>query len=253
VTKTAIACAALRLAARSTVDLDFPVVGDASLRALLRHEARLSCYGRLPAYHDAVAARRPAWTADEMLARCADLPPPEGWAYSNIGYLHARRALERASGLPLGPLLAREVLGPAGLIQARLGEGVEPMPHLPALARYDFGWVYHGCLIGPPSEAAAMMAAILGGRLLDANGLAVLRDVRRLGGAVPGRVWTEHGYGLGLMSGRAGPVALEGHSGGGPGSTCAVYRIGDAVVATFSTSRSEAVPERAVVRAARRP
>jgi CubicO group peptidase (beta-lactamase class C family) len=225
----------------------------ASLRALLRHEARLPCYGRLQAYHAAVAARGPAWPEEEMLARCADLPAPEGWAYSNVGYLHARRALERASGLGLDALLAREVLAPAGLARTRLARGLEDLPHLPGLAGYDFGWVYHGCLLGPPSEAAAMMDAILGGRLLDGAGLAGMRDVLALGGAVPGRAWTRHGYGLGLMSGEMAGRPAEGHSGGGPGSTCAVYRIGARTVAAFSTAPSEAAPERAALRAAPPP
>ena len=253
-TKTAIACAALRLAARGALNLDAPLaeVG-ASLRALLRHDARLPDYVALPAYRAAVAAREPAWPTDDLLARCAGLPRPEGWAYSNIGYLHARRALERAAGTGLDRLLATEVLRPAGLARTRLARGVEDLPHLPDLAGYDFGWVYHGCLIGPPAEAAAMMAAILDGPLLDAGGRAAMNDVRRVGGAIPGRIWTECGYGLGLMSGRAGRVAMTGHSGGGPGATCAVYRTGGRIAAAFSTAPSEAVPERAALRAAPRP
>lgn len=54
-------------------------------------------------------------------------------------------------------------------------------------------------------------------------------DRHPLGGPLPGRPWVTTGYGLGLMLGtmrRAGmpqPLAVLGHSAGGPGSVGAVY------------------------------
>ncbi|WP_280652837.1 serine hydrolase domain-containing protein [Jannaschia formosa] len=250
VTKTAIACAVLRLARRGAVELDAPLPGYGhSLRTLLRHEARLPCYSALPAYRAAVAAGEAAWPADDLIARCASLPRPDGWAYSNLGYLLARRTLEEATGLPLAELLRREVLAPLSL-SARLAEGCEALPMTPG---YDFGWVYHGCLIGPAAEAAAMMRGILGGALLEPSELAQMTRPTLLGDALPGRPWTRHGYGLGLMIGEMRGRPAAGHSGGGPGATCAVFRVGGTVVAAFATDARPGVTERAVVRAAPTP
>jgi hypothetical protein len=46
-----------------------------------------------------------------------------------------------------------------------------------------------------------------------------------LPGPVPARPWTIPGYGLGVMMGETtGGLRVAGHTGGGPGSTIAVYR-----------------------------
>jgi CubicO group peptidase (beta-lactamase class C family) len=183
----------------------------------------------------------------------AGLPAPHGWSYSNVGYLLARRRIEAAAGAPLSEVLRDAVIRPAGLRGVRLASGVQDLPHLPGAAGYDFDWVYHGCLLGPPAQAAAMMAAILDGTLLSARALAALRRVTPLGGAVARRPWSRHGYGTGLMAGEMRGLPAEGHSGAGPFSTCAVYRIGGRVAAAFSTAPTEAAAERAALRASRAP
>jgi D-alanyl-D-alanine carboxypeptidase len=99
-TKTLIAACALRLAEAGRLDLDAPLPGrTATCRAVLQHRAGLPDYGGLQAYHLAVARGDEPWSDAELLAR---LPPdhllfaPEtSWAYSNIGYLLIRRAIER--------------------------------------------------------------------------------------------------------------------------------------------------------------
>ena len=193
----------------------------------------------------------------DLLDRCrADGPPPPPgarWSYSNFGYLLARIEIERRAGTGLADLLRAEVIAPLDLADVRLAEGTERLDHLPGSARYDFGWVYHGCLLGPAASAARFVDAALGGDLLSAQSRAALTARRPLDAVVPGRPWTRTGYGLGLMSGAmgaAGPAA--GHSGRGPFSTCAVYRftrIGR-TVAAFSRAATEAVPERAAGRVA---
>jgi len=187
-----------------------------------------------------------------MLARIPPpvAPPGRDWAYSNVGYLLALREIGRVTGLDPDALLTSEVIVPLMLDRTRLARGPEALPHLPP--GYDFGWVYHRCLIGPADAAARLVHAATENGYVDR---ADLTARRRLGGAVPGRPWTDHGYGLGLMSGTmggAGP-AMD-HSGGGPISTCAIYRFPDSglTAAAFSRATSEAVPERAVARLARR-
>jgi D-alanyl-D-alanine carboxypeptidase len=243
VTKTAIAATALRLAAAGRLDLDAGLPeGPFSLRRLLRHEARLPDYGTFPPYAAAVARGLDPWPPEELLARAAALPAPTAWTYSNIGYLLARRALERSQGAPLGTLVAEWLLAPLGLARPRLAETRADMEAaaLPSPG-YHPGWVYHGCLLGPVADAAALLHGILAGPLLTPEDRAALCNPTPVGGPLPGRPWRSTGYGLGLMVGEMqgsyGPVAALGHSAGGPGSGGATYRFptlpGAPVVAVF--------------------
>ncbi len=232
-TKTAIAATALRLAAAGRLDLDARLPdGPFTLRQLLRHEARLPDYGTFPPYGAAVARGLDPWPADELLARTARLRTPTAWTYSNIGYLLARRALERSEGAPLAAILAERLLAPADLVRTRMAETRADMEGtaLPSPG-YHPGWVYHGCLIGPVADAAALLRALLAGPLLDAASRRSLVDAVPVGAPPPGRPWRTVGYGLGLMTGEMqgarGPVAALGHSAGGPGSGGAVYAFPD--------------------------
>lgn len=88
------------------------------------------------------------------------------------------------------------------------------------------------------------------GGLLRADTLARMQAPHVLGGALPGRPWRAHGYGLGLMCGEvAGLGRAVGHSGGGPGSVCAVYHLPEAgvAVASFARGGPEAVAENAAM------
>lgn len=78
---------------------------------------------------------------------------------------------------------------------------------------------------------------------------------RPLGEAIDGRPWTQHGYALGLMTGRCGPAGrMLGHSGGGPFSVCAIYHLRNrpspVTVACFAEGRDVGVAESAAVAAA---
>jgi hypothetical protein len=71
-----------------------------------------------------------------------------------------------------------------------------------------------------------------------------------LGGALPGRPWTECGYGLGVMSGSWGAAGrVIGHTGGGPFSVNAVYHFPDMdqplTVASFTDGQEEGIAEHA--------
>jgi hypothetical protein len=74
-----------------------------------------------------------------------------------------------------------------------------------------------------------------------------------LPGPVPERPWQIPGYGLGTMTGETtSGLKVGGHTGGGPGSTIAVYRgLRDAkprTAAFFRTSEDEAKTEEGAFR-----
>ena len=230
--KTVIASAALALVAQNRLSLDEPVRGKPfTLRQLLGHSAGLRCYGTLPAYHAAVAAGELPWSVEEMLRRVdADTlayEPGHGWGYSNVGYLLVGGLIETAAGLPLGQALQHLVftpLGIAGVDVARVPADLDKTAWGNA-RRYHPAWVYHGLLVGTPSAAALFLHRLLAGDLLPPDLLVAMQDGTLVGGALVGRPWTTVRYGLGLMMGRGQPPGdYVGHTGGGPGSTSAVYR-----------------------------
>jgi CubicO group peptidase (beta-lactamase class C family) len=258
-TKTVIATAALRLVSQGRLDLDAPVHGRAfSLRQLLRHRAGLPDYGGLPAYHEAVAAGEPPWTPEDLLQRVrADTPiypPGQGWLYSNVGYWFARRLIEDTTGEPLERALRHLVLDPAGVSGVALAREPEDLERTAwgNADAYHPGWVYHGLLTGPAGAAALLLYRLLAGTLLPAPLLAAMLARHPVGGPVPGRPWRSAAHGLGLMIGDGEPDGrYAGHTGSGPGSTCAVYRRVDApgdrpwpAAAAFARAGHEAVVER---------
>ena len=224
-TKTALAAAALVLVERGRLRLDDLVAGQAfTLRQLLQHRAGLRDYGELAEYHAAVVRGDPPWSRDEFLERVATLPtrsPGTVWAYSNVGYRQVADEIERAVGGPLDVALDTLVLGPLGIEGARLAAGRD----VPMALGYNAGWVFHRLLIGPISSAALLLDRLLAGRLIGPDSLAEMR----LGFPLPqfaGPVFATLSYGLGLMTPRTHAGApMEGHTGGGPGSTIAVYRF----------------------------
>jgi D-alanyl-D-alanine carboxypeptidase len=254
-TKTVIAAATLRLAETGEIDLDEPLPREAfTLRQLLGHRAGLPDYGGWPDYHAAVAAGEPPWPRKLMLDRALShgplFAPGTGWHYSNIGYMLAVRRLEQVTSLGLADLLRHHVLQPLDLSDIRLAEGGADFHDLywPAATRYDPGWVYHGCLVGTAAAAARLLHGLVTGQLLHADSLSMMQNFHPLGGLVPGRPWTRHGYGLGLMIGEMGVAGRAiGHSGGGPFCVNAVYhfpdRDGPATIACFTDGTDEGLPE----------
>ena len=84
--------------------------------------------------------------------------------------------------------------------------------------------LYHGLLVGPLREAPLLLDRLLGGALLPSE----LLDGHRLNMLIPERSWQEPACGLGQMCGKVAIGGfIAGHSGGGPGSVIAVYRLYD--------------------------
>jgi CubicO group peptidase (beta-lactamase class C family) len=256
-TKTVIAAAALVLVDEGRLALDDPLPRRAfTLRQLLQHTAGVANYGELAAYHDAVARNDEPWPVADVLARTepgwSRYPPGQGWGYSNIGYLFARQCIEEAAGEDVSAALTRLVLRPLGIEGARLAQTRADLDGvaLGEAAGYHPGWVYHGLLVGPLAAGCRLLERLMAGRLLPAPLLAEMCSQRKLGGAVPGRPWRTHGYGLGLMIGTtAWGERVLGHTGGGPGSTLAVYHLPDRATprtaAAFAFGDDEGSVERA--------
>ncbi|NUB12773.1 serine hydrolase [Azospirillum brasilense] len=255
ITKTLTAAALLRLCGQGLIDPDAPLdrwlpdfaaADRMTLAQLLAHRAGLRNYGGSPAYHAAVRAGEAPWSEDGFLERCraADLfaPPGREFSYSNIGYLLAKRVLERVTDLPFAQALDRELFRPLALtgwsVPTERGDlsglWTGPSPYLggkdgpPAdvAALYHPGWVAHGVVAATAADIADLLHALFAGGLLPAAEAARMHDSLPVPGTMRGRPWVEPGYGLGLMVERdaqAGPY--WGHTGGGPGGSACAYHF----------------------------
>ena len=258
-TKTVLAATALTLVRDRLINLDEPLLDQPfTLRQLLRHEAGLADYGELAQYHAAVNNSEPAWSAAEMMQRLDGArlrySPGTGWRYSNVGYWLIGRLIERLTDLTLDDAVMQRALTPLGLSNVRFAKTRADLQAsiLGSASTYDPAWVYHGLLIGPVSQAALFLDRLLCTDLLPTALLQDMQTARIVGGPIPGRPWITPGYGLGVMQGAiAGGYTLTGHTGCGPGSVIAVYRIndGDTAVccAAFEQGASEGAVEAVVV------
>lgn len=234
-TKTVIATAALALVDKGRLALDAPLPGRPyTMRHLLQNTGGVPNYGGLKDYHAAVARGDEPWPVPALLQRVGvdrlRFAPGTGWEYSNVGYLLARLRIEEIAGEEFGVALERLVLRPLGVEGVRLARERDDLDGVGMgdAAGYHPGWVYHGLLVGPLAEACRLLDRLMAGGLLPPPLLDEMRRAHAIGGEVPGRPWRSHGYGLGLMIGttEAGERAF-GHTGGGPGSTLAVYHRPD--------------------------
>ena len=258
-TKTVLAATTLTLVRDGLMELDAPIFDQPfTLRQLLQHEAGLADYSELAEYHAAVTNNEPAWSVNEMMQRLdatrLRYGPGTGWRYSNVGYLLIGKLIERLTDLTLDEALIQRVLAPLGLSNIRFAKTRADLQatHLGSTSNYDPAWVYHGLLIGPISQAALFLDRLLCADLLSSGLLQDMQTARILGGPIPGRPWITPGYGLGVMHGAIdGGFSLCGHTGCGPGSVIAVYRISDdnasACCAAFEAGASEGVVEAIVV------
>ena len=254
-TKSVLAICALRLVEEKRLDLDTARPGKPyTLRHLLQHRAGVPDYGRLRAYHAAVERNDVPWSRADLLQAVGvdrlDFPPGTGWAYSNLGYLFVRDAIEEVTGLPLAAALREMVFGPLAVSSVRLATMPKDFQEVlwPALHSYDPQWVYHGCLLGTTMDAARVLHALIQGQILRSATLQTMMESHELTGVISGRPWTACGYGLGLMSGLMGVSGRAiGHSGAGPGGVNAVYHFPDAAlpstVAAFTDGDDEGTVE----------
>jgi D-alanyl-D-alanine carboxypeptidase len=259
-TKTVIAICALKLCEDGAIDLDACLDGAPyTVRQLLSHTAGLADYGSIPEYHRAVAADEEPWSREKLLgavlARGPLFAPGEGWSYSNVGYMLAREQIEAASGLDFARLVNDMVSRPLGLASIELATTREQFSRVywKAAEHYHPGWVYHGCLTGTVQDAARVLHGLFSRKLLSTAMLEQMLVRHPVGGAISGRPWTDHGYGLGVMIGSMGESGRAiGHSGGGPFSVNAIYHFSDRdepiTVACFTDAKDEGRAEFQVTR-----
>jgi CubicO group peptidase (beta-lactamase class C family) len=250
-TKTVIAVCAWKLVEAGIVDLDAPLPAEPyTLRQLLQHRAGVPNYGGLAAYHAAVARGDAPWSRRRLLrtVRADELlfEPGAGWAYSNVGYMFARERIEALSGRDFADLVVEYVCAPLGLASVRFARTRADFAEIPwsAAARYDPGWVYHGCLVGTAKDAAVLLHGLFDGSLLRRDSVEAMTAARPVAAPVPDRPWSRTGYAAGLMSGEmTGAGGAIGHSGGGPFSVVAVYHFPDAAVSTTAACFTEGTDE----------
>jgi CubicO group peptidase (beta-lactamase class C family) len=259
-TKATLAAAALVLVRDGAVALDaFLPERPYTLRQLLQHRSGLGDYGGLADYHEAVSRGDDPWPASTLLERTdagrLRYRAGEGWDYSNIGYLLVRQLIEALAGENLDAALRRLVLRPLGIDSARIAQERADLERVAMgdARTYHPGWVYHGLMIGTAADAAILLDRLMAGDLLSLECLEGMARPFALPGPVSGRPWSVSGYGLGLMSGETSlGTQVVGHTGGGPGSTIAVYHARSSkpsrTAVFFSTSEDQAHTESQVFR-----
>jgi CubicO group peptidase (beta-lactamase class C family) len=234
-TKTLIAATALAMVRDGDLVLDEELPGrDFTLRHLLQHRAGVADYGALTDYQAAVAREDDPWPVDVLLRNAgADrrrFKPGSGWEYSNTGYLLARQHLERVAGMALGPLLRKRLFEPLGVVCARIADRRRDLDGVMMIdcRSYDPRWVYHGLAVGPLRDAAGILHRLMTTDFLPWALRAEMSDGWHVENAGEGRPWLKASYGLGTMVGVSeNGLSVVGHSGGGPGSTIAVYHVLD--------------------------
>lgn len=262
ITKSVLAAAVVRLADLGALRLeatfeDWPF----TIRQLLQHTSGLTNYGG-PAYQEAVSSGNAVWSVDDLLrrrnARRLLSSPGEKWSYSNIGYLFLRQLIERTTGADLDAGLRQLVFVPLHITHTRIAKTASDIKETfwGNPTNYDPRWVFHGLLIGPPTDAVCFLDGLLAGKLVSAVSLAEMQDERILDlGALPGRPWAKTGYGLGLMIRIMNGVGrVVGHSGIGHDSVSALYAFVDVperpIVAVFAEGTDEGIVEHEAVRLA---
>ena len=261
ITKTVLATAVLKLTETGAFRLDDPYDDwPFTIRHLLQHTSGLTTYGG-PAYQKAVTGGEPVWSVEDLLTRHIIrqllFTPGAGWAYSNIGYLFVRHLIEHTTKVPLDSALQRLIFTPLGITRTHIATTASEMAHTSwgNPMQYDPRWVFHGLLIGPPTDAVAFLDGLLAGRILSALSLDTMQDQLRLGGPLPRRPWAKTGYGLGVMMGDVHGVGrVVGHSGVGHDSVSALYAFldlpGRPVVSAFAPGTDEGIVEHEAVRLA---
>jgi len=243
ITKTLTAICALRLCERGALRLGDPVTAwcsdvdvrdDITIAHLVRHTSGLGDYGPLPEYHAAVRSHpsRP-WTRhqflDAVLPRGLWFEPGAGWAYSNIGYMLLREALQRASGCTFAQTIHDLVAAPLGLQHTRVVDTIDGWaacvpgygPEVAADGQvvdvrrvYHPGWCAPGVAVSTAEEVTLVIDALLAGHILEPRSLAEMLTLV----PVSADAQEPHAYGMGIASDIASARGANyGHGGGGPG------------------------------------
>lgn len=180
VTKPIVGLALLRLVDRGALSLDTTVgevledwpdgpMARADLRSLLTHTS-------------GAPGPTPLWREHEergaLLAALAalDFTAPGRWCYSSMGFIALGLVAERAAGIPLDHLVAREITTPLGMEATTFG----PVDAEHAAATEDCPWRGHVVRGQVHDENAAVLGGVAG----HAGLFGTARDLGRLGAAL---------------------------------------------------------------------
>ncbi|GLY15625.1 serine hydrolase [Kineosporia sp. NBRC 101677] len=245
--KSLTAVVVLQLVAEGRLGIDDPVEkwlpgrvrgnGNDGRRVTVRHllQNTSGLHDDLPGYTsptEYLEQRYDVYTRDQLIDRALqhrpDFAPGTDWSYSNTGYLLLDEIAERVGGKPLQQLVIQRIAGPLGL-RRLVWSGTSPSlpePHPQAYQEFP----NHGlvdvteqvttdpdAVLATTHEVAVFFRALLGGKLLPAAQLAMMRrtvpvseDIEHL---LPGAR-----YGLGLISRPLSCGGLYwGHDGGDAG------------------------------------
>jgi D-alanyl-D-alanine carboxypeptidase len=250
ITKTLTAACLLRLDQSGVLRMDDPIsrwISDLpvpqaiTLSQLLRHTSGIPDYGPLREYHEAVRTTPSApWTDDQFVSATLRkgllFEPGAGWAYSNVGYLLLRRAIENATARRYRQCIADQVASPLGLAHTFVAETIQDwkccVPGYGGEVRadgevtdirssYHPGWCGPGVAVSTVDDVTLFYDALFSGVLLDQQHLDQMLQLTRVPGSHPPAVTPS--YGMGIMADPDGPFGPSyGHGGGGPGySLCA--------------------------------
>lgn len=217
-------------------------------------------YGQLKNYHTAVEAAETPWPRAKLLREAnADqliYEPGQGWRYSNIGYLYIRQLIETTLNSSLQEAFTQLIFEPLGLSDLFVAETRTDLDRFVwgNERRYHPNWVYHGLIIGTPPTAVRLLDAIASKKVINESSLHEMKIPHPLG--APIRHWVEPSCGLGLMMDPKSEFGLMyGHTGGGPGSRCAVYHFpelpGRPTIGVFCEDQHDITVETEVLRLAR--
>jgi D-alanyl-D-alanine carboxypeptidase len=237
ITKSFVATVVLQLVAERRLALEDPVerwlpglVPDGeriTVRQLLNHTSGLFAFGADRGFVSE-ASRDPlrVWAPRQIISIATAHPPMFApgarWSYSDTNYFVLGLIVERVTGRPLAADLERRILAPLRLRATSLPAGPDiagPHAHgyfLRPLQDVTVGspsvqWAA-GALVSDADDVARFFRALLGGRLVRPDLLALMRTTVAAPQLGPGAA-----YGLGLLR-VGGPCgALWGHTGASPG------------------------------------
>ncbi len=244
ISKTFTAVLALKAVEEKKLDLDatidkfFPTVPNAArikVRHLLSHRSGIH---NITNDADYVTWHTQPKTADEMVGIIAkagsDFEPDTKAAYSNSNFILLTYLLEKTFRKPYAELLTLYITKPLGLTNTAMGGKINPANNACASYRFDGKWVLTpetdmsipmgaGAIVSTPSDLVRFGNALLGGKLLSSESLALMKTIK-------------DGYGLGLIRFPFYDKFGYGHTGGIDGFSSMFGHFADGNVAFALTS-----------------
>lgn len=247
ITKTFVATVLLQLEAEGALGLDDPLEqwlpglvpnGDAiSIRQLLNHSSGIYSYTDDAGFsRDATRDPQRAWSPRRIVAVATRhkplFAPGEGWSYSNTNYILAGLVVRAVTGRGVADELRTRIFEPLGLGGTSFPAGsVISGPHAHGyswaagkhrdVTSFNPSWAWTaGAIVSTADDLATFYGALLGGRLLAADGLKQLERTVSIESSTTR-------YGLGILRTRISCGIVWGHNGQVTGYVANVYSSPD--------------------------